>query len=302
MKIPWLEKYRPKSLDDIVLDGAIVEKLKSYISNPQEMPHLLFVGSPGLGKTSCAKIISNSITEDILYINASEKRGIDTSREITNFCEMSAWDVSKLKIVILDEFDNMTNDAQMSLKNTMEEFSENTRFILTCNHLPKVNEAIESRCSAFTFSQTPKKEIALRCLKILKTEEVKPINFERDIKLLINKHYPDIRSIVGDLQRFTEGDVFRVDSNYLSDDFEEKLIDYIKNGDWKAIQSKLCGSVPFENLFSCIFNNSEGISEKYCVDIMMCVGEGIRYDSLVADRQTNFISTVLQVMRIIEVV
>ena len=96
--------------------------------------------------------------------------------------------------------------------------------------------------------------------------------------------------------------MFKVDSRYLSDDYSDSLIEYVKKGDWKSIQSKLCGTVPFENLFSCIFNNAETINEKFSVDIMMCVGEGVRYDSLVADRQTNFISTVLQVMRTIEVI
>jgi len=181
IKMPWPEKYRPQTLDDVVLDENVISKLKEYIQDPQEMPHLLFVGTPGLGKTTCAKIIANHITEDVYYLNASEKRGIDTSREITEFCEMAAWDQSKLKFVILDEFDNMTDDAQKSLKNTIEEFSENTRFILTCNSLPKVNEAIESRCTVYTFSQTPKTEIAKRCSVIRKNEKIKPINFQRDI-------------------------------------------------------------------------------------------------------------------------
>jgi replication factor C small subunit len=302
VKIPWMEKYRPKNLDDIVLDKTFVDKFKDYIQNPQEMPHLLFSGNVGAGKTSSAHIISKQITEDIMYINASEKRGIDTSREITNFCEMSPWHESKLKIVILDEFDNMTNDAQMSLKNTMEYFSTNTRFILTCNHISKVNEAIESRCATYLFNHHSKKDIAVRCLKILKNENVKPVNFERDIKILINKFYPDIRSIVGSLQQFTDNGVFKVDSRYLSDDYVDELLTFIKSGDWKSIQSKLCGSVPYESMLSCIFNNAESLSDKVCIDIMMCVSEGVKYDSMVADRQTNFIATVLQVMRILEVV
>jgi DNA polymerase III delta prime subunit len=205
-------------------------------------------------------------------------------------------------IVILDEFDNMTDDAQKSLKNTMEEFSENTRFILTCNHLPKVNEAIESRCTVYTFTKTPKTEIAKRCAKILNQENVKPINFQRDIKILINEYYPDIRSIVGALQEFSSNGIFKVDKELIKGEYVELLIDYIKQGNWVDIQSKLCGLVPFENLYSTIFDNAGRISKDYEVDIMMCIGEGLKSDAIVADRQTNFIATILQVMRIIEVV
>jgi replication factor C small subunit len=303
MKAPWIEKYRPDSLKDVVADKEMLSRISSFLELPKEnLPHLLFVGSPGLGKTTCAKIIANTVTEDIMYVNASEERGIDKSREISSFCSLMPFDESGLKIVILDEFDNMTTDAQLSLKNTMEEFSEFARFILTCNYISKVDSAIQSRTQMFNFADTPKKEIAQRLVNILQMEDVKPINAARDLKLIINQYYPDIRQMVGALQRFSNQGIFKVDKDQLQDSHTDLLIESLKKGDWQTIQAKLCGVVPYETLFNQIFNNAEAISQKYCVDIMMAVGEGKRFDANVADRQMNFMYVVLQVMRIIEVV
>lgn len=303
MKAPWIEKYRPKTLEDVVGDPAMLDKFKSFLADPQNnFPHLLFSGTPGLGKTTCAKILANAITEDVYYVNASEERGIDKSREISDFCGRMTFDESRLKIVILDEFDNMTNDAQLSLKNTMEENAEWARFILTCNHLSKVDSAIQSRCQTYNFTDTPKREIAKRCVKILEMEGVKAVNPQRDLKLLINMHYPDIRNIVGDLQRFSKQGIFKVENDLLGNQHEDEFIEWIKNGEWQQIQAKLCGAVPFDTLYNMIFKNSGQISKEYEVDIMMAVGEAKRFDSTVADRQMNFMYAVLQVMRIIEVV
>jgi replication factor C small subunit len=303
MKAPWIEKYRPTKLEDVVADPKMVEKFQSFLENPKDtFPHLLFAGTPGLGKTTCAKILANSITEDIYYVNASEERGIDKSREIADFCGRMTFDESQLKIVILDEFDNMTNDAQLSLKNTMEENAEWARFILTCNHISKVDRAIESRCQTYNFTDTPKSEIAKRCVRILEMEGVKPVNPTRDLKLIINQYYPDIRSVVGALQRFSNQGIFKVDTEQLGNGHEDQLVEWIKAGEWQQIQSKLCGAVPFDSLFNAIFKRAEDISKEYCVDIMMAVGEAKRFDASVADRQMNFMYAVLQVMRIIEVV
>lgn len=303
MKAPWIEKYRPKKLEDVVGDLTMLEKFSSFLTDPQDnFPHLLFSGTPGLGKTTCAKILAHEVTEDVYYVNASEERGIDKSREISDFCGRMTFDESRLKIVILDEFDNMTNDAQLSLKNTMEENAEWARFILTCNHLSKVDSAIQSRCQVYNFTDTPKSEIAKRCIKILEMENVKPVNAPRDLKIIINKHYPDIRNIVGELQRFSKQGIFKVDVELLDNKHEEELVEWIKNGEWQQIQAKLCGSVPFDTLYDSIFKNARNISKEFEVDIMLTVGESKRFDSQVADRQMNFMYTVLQVMRIIEVV
>lgn len=305
MKAPWIEKYRPTKLEEVVGNKNMIEQFNKYIESPSEqMPHLLFVGSPGIGKTSCAKILANLVTDDtdIMYVNASEERGIDKSREISNFCSRVSFSDSNIKVVILDEFDNMTKDAQLSLKNTMEEFAEETRFVLTCNYRTKVEDAIESRCVVYTFSDTPKEAIAKRCLDILKEENIKAVNFVRDVKLIINQYYPDIRQIVGSLQRFSNQGVFKVDKNSLVEDCEDKLLSYINSGDWRSIQSELCGKATYESLYSMLFKNAKSISSDSEVDVMLCVGDGMKNDSNVVDRQMNFMCCILQIMRLIEVV
>ena len=195
----WVEKYRPSKLDDIILDERTLNIIKGF---KNEIPNLLFVGNPGTGKTTLARVIVNDILGcNYLYINASDESGIDTIRHnITNFAQTKSFD-GGVKVVILDEADGLTPQAQAALRNTMETFAKYCRFILTANYKHKIIPALQSRCQALDIK--PVVELAVkRCYHILKKENVK-ISDEQKIKFiqLVKRHFPDLRKAINELQK-----------------------------------------------------------------------------------------------------
>ncbi len=195
----WVEKYRPAKLDDIILDERTLNIVKEF---KKEIPNLLFVGNPGTGKTTLARVIVNDILGcNYLYINASDESGIDTIRHnITNFAQTKSFD-GGIKVVILDEADGLTPQAQAALRNTMETFAKYCRFILTANYKHKIIPALQSRCQALDIK--PVIELAVkRCYYILKNEKVK-ISDEQKKKFvqLVKRFFPDLRKAINELQK-----------------------------------------------------------------------------------------------------
>ena len=195
----WVEKYRPATLDDIILDERTRNIVKEF---KNEIPNLLFVGNPGTGKTTLARVIVNDMLGcNYLYINASDESGIDTIRHnITNFAQTKSFD-GGVKVVILDEADGLTPQAQAALRNTMETFAKYCRFILTANYKHKIIPALQSRCQALDIK--PVVELAVkRCYDILKNENVK-VSDEQKIKFiqLVKRHFPDLRKAINELQK-----------------------------------------------------------------------------------------------------
>ncbi len=175
MELPWTEKYRPKKLDDMVGQDAIVDRLKAYVKE-KSLPHLLFAGSAGCGKTSAALCITNELFGEVggnfLELNASDERGIDVVRgKIKNFARARPIG-GDFKIIFLDEADALTSDAQNAMRRTMENYSRTCRFILSCNYSSKIIEPLQSRCSLFRFKKVPKEAIKTRLEEILKAEGV----------------------------------------------------------------------------------------------------------------------------------
>ena len=192
----WVEKYRPKTLRDIILSDSIKEKFEGFKSQ-QTIPHLLFVSPPGQGKTSLAKIVVTDILDcTYLYINASDENGIDTIRtKIMGFATTKSID-GKLKVIILDEADGLSIQAQQALRNCMEEYSNNVRFILTANYRYKIIQAIQSRCQDYDIIPSIEGCIK-RISEILVCEKIS-VNTDQKINLitLIRNVYPDIRKII----------------------------------------------------------------------------------------------------------
>ena len=179
-RLMWVEKYRPQKLSEIVNQVEIVERLEAIVKKPQEMPHLLFAGPPGTGKTTVALCIARQIMGDIwkdytLELNASNERGIDTVRlRIKNFASYSdRRENIPFRIVLLDESDSMTGDAQTALRRIMEESSRTTRFILTANYITNIIDPIQSRCAVFRFTRLSEKDVVEYLESVSKKEGIK---------------------------------------------------------------------------------------------------------------------------------
>lgn len=194
----WTEKYRPTSMSEVLMsekDVAVFEKMTNIPNN------LLFIGSPGLGKTTVAKVLAKRFAPNsYMYINASEQGNIDTVRNlISEFISVSSIDGNQ-KIVILDEADGVSLPAQKALRGVMEEYLDNVKFILTANYKNKLIEAIRSRCQEFVFSVS-EKQVMTRMVQILKQEKIFiPKESIESLKLLLKTHFPDIRKTINELQ------------------------------------------------------------------------------------------------------
>lgn len=195
----WTEKYRPKKLSDVIISERTRKLIESY---KDEIPNLLFAGSPGTGKTTLALVIVKDVLQcNYLYINASDESGIDTIRnKVSSFAQTKSFD-GKVKVVILDEGDGLTIASQQALRNTMETYAKNTRFIITANHKHKIAPAIQSRCQSIDI-KPELKEAVRRCHEILKVEDVEiPEDQKAKFVGLIKATFPDLRKTINELQK-----------------------------------------------------------------------------------------------------
>lgn len=223
----WCCKYAPQTLDDLIISQEVREKLKEF-RQAETIPNLLFVGNPGCGKTTTARIIVQDLLKcDYLYINASDENGIDTIRnKVSGFAQTKSID-GKVKVIILDEGDGISNSGQGALRNTMEEYAKFTRFIITANYKHKIIPAIQSRCQAIDIKPTLK-ETAARCIEILKQEGIKIENNEKFIEL-VKQTFPDLRRTLNELQKHSRGGVLKIGSVQTDNELIENIFAYITN-------------------------------------------------------------------------
>ena len=299
MTIPLIEKYRPKTLNELVASEQLLEKFNDFIKN-KSIPHLLLTGTAGLGKTTTAKILAKSISDDVLYINASDETSVETIRtKVKGFCATMSF--GGQKIVILDEFDAMSMNAMMMLRNVMEEFISNSRFILTCNYLNKVIDPIRSRCQVFEFKGADKVSILKRCAFILKEENVKfnKETIKKELTAIVDKCYPDIRKIIGSLEKFSVNGKFEFDERLLEEDGCE-LIELIKEKKISEIRQNIVGSIDYEILYRNLFDNSVELDEQKSVSIKLCVAEYLYRHSIIVDQEINFMGCIYQIIQILD--
>lgn len=289
----WVEKYRPDTFDDLVLDKRYKDIFLKYKTKKNLVPSFIFHSNkPGTGKTSTARILANEYGCDFLEINSSEERGIDTIREkLTLYVRSMALSDFK-KCVFLDEADGLTSQAQDSLRNLMETYSENCFFVLSCNNLHKVIEPLRSRCTVINFQNPSEEKIFERLEHIVEKEK---LNLNEDqIADLIQTHYPDIRSMVAKLQNIK-----------LSTDLDSPVTYYeellqaieIKNA-VQIYKMVYGGTVDLEAfnkwLFKKIFEESDEIGLDKCRSRSLLLADNEKAFNMGLNKEIIFISNMLK--------
>jgi len=294
----FVEKYRPDTLKDLILENkqTIINQLKSKNTIPS---FILYSNKPGTGKSSCAKAIAKELDCDTLYLNSSLDRGIEVVRdEIRLFTQSMSSKEETKRLVFMDEADGISSVAQNSLRNIMEEYSSNCFFILTANDVSKIIEPIRSRCVMINFERPNRKEIVDR-LEYICSEEKIEADIE-DIVKLVDKLYPDIRSMIMTLQSC------KLDNKPLLVEYDEynEFIKAIKLKDVQTIYSKVFGSsfdiLGFNRFF---FNHLMENYDKYqgkTKEIALCLAEVEKYWNLGANLPIIFISEMLKVADILQ--
>ncbi len=296
----FVEKYRPTKLEDYVGNDHLKDTIGRFIEN-SEIPHLLFYGKAGTGKTTLAKLIANTIECDVLSINASDENGVETIRnKVKGFA--STMGFRGFKIIILDEFDFMTPSAQAILRNMMEVFSKHCRFILTCNYLERVIEPIYSRCQDYQIIPPTKKDVEIHVENILNKEKIK--YDVKDIALIIDASYPDIRKIINTVQLNSSGGVLKLDKKSITDsDSKARIIDLLKGNDSSDTKYKKIRQVieksrlqDFSEMYTYLFEKVDTYGKNKSSSIILLLAEGQYKESMITDKKIQFFSTIIKII------
>ncbi len=252
-----VEKYRSKTLDDYVGNEHIKKTINQYISQ-NDIQNLIFYGPAGTGKTTLAKLIVNNLNCDHLYINASDERGIETIRDkVSGFASSASF--KPLKVVILDEADFLTIQAQASLRNVIETFSRSTRFIMTCNYVERIIDPLQSRCQVLKVIPPSKGDVAKHIAWILEEENT---SFElQDIKTITNQFYPDLRKCLNTAQLSTQDNKLVIDKSVLvSSNYMTSILKELSNAKpkWREIRQIIANAnvSDFEELYRYLYDNA----------------------------------------------
>jgi DNA polymerase III delta prime subunit len=293
----WVEKYRPKILDELVVNDNLYSFIKKCIEE-NDIPHLLLHGRPGTGKNSIVNVLNNNLKAITLTINASEERGIDTIRDkVQGFARSSAW-ANSLKIVILNEADGLNYTAQDSLRELMETTSKSCRFILTCNYINRISDAIRSRCSEFELM--PKNiDIAGRLTNILDAENITYSNGY--IIELIKKYGTDIRKMINESQKLSASHEV-LSEDVLLDQFSSKYNEFFDKmfsfKDAKKI-SDLAKKMLFdEDIYTAL---KDYVIAKYNnMDAVIIIADHAYKSRIVMDKDLVFLSCIFNLMEVMK--
>lgn len=300
----WTERYRPQVLADYVGNEHLKSKVEGYLESG-DIPHLLLYGKAGTGKTTLAKLIVNSIDCDHMIINASDENNVDTVRnKVKSFASTIGF--APTKIIILDEFDYMTPNAQAILRNLMETFSKHCRFILTCNYVEKIIDPIQSRCQTFQIVPPTKKDVAMQIANILTKEGIK---FElKDLVPIIDSSYPDIRKIINTCQLNSIKGVLKVDTkNLLENDYKVKVLEILKSSDdgrnkFMKMRQVIIDSrvTDFTDLFTLLYDKVDEYAPSNTANVIIELADGQRnmYQSI--DKEIPTIATLIKIINLIK--
>ena len=295
----WVEKYRPSTLDNYIGNEHLRSKVKVYIESG-DLPHLLLYGRAGTGKTTLAKLLVNNIDCDYLYINASDENSVDVVREkVKNFA--STLGFSDMKVIILDECDYITPNAQAALRNLMETFSKSCRFILTCNYVERIIDPIQSRCQSFQIIPPDRKQVAMHLSDILQQEKVD--TKVDDIVTIVNGGYPDIRRVINASQRqVVDGKLVIDEGMTIQNDYKLKVLDILKTQDkknsFKNIRQLLADSkvTDFSDLFRLLFDTVDDWGRGHVAECILVLAQYQQSDAVVVDKEINIMAMFIELI------
>ena len=295
----WVEKYRPSNLDTYIGNEHLKSKVKVYLESG-DLPHLLLYGRAGTGKTTLAKLLVNNIDCDYLYINASDENSVDVVREkVKNFA--STLGFQEMKVIILDECDYITPNAQAALRNLMETFSKHCRFILTCNFVERIIDPIQSRCQSFQIIPPDRKQVAIHVSDILQKENVNAK--VDDIVTIVNGGFPDLRRVINGAQRqVVNGELVIDEGMSIQNDYKNQVLEILKTQDkknsFKNIRQLLADSkvTDFSDLFRLMFDTVDDWGKGYVAEWILVLAEYQQSDAVVVDKEINIMAMFIELI------
>jgi DNA polymerase III delta prime subunit len=300
----WVERYRPDTLDGFVGNAALKQTIGRFIESG-DIPHLLFSGKAGTGKTTLAKIIHRNIECDVLELNASDFNGVDVVRDkIRGFVSTMSFS-GGLKVVFLDEFDGFTRQGQESLRNLMEVFSDNSRFILTCNYVERVIEPILSRTQQFVVEPMSKKDVAMHMAGILQKEGVSFTG--ADLKLLVEAHFPDVRKLINECSLRSGTGTLTIDQKELvENDSKLKVVAVLGSADnprnkFQTVRQLVANSGlrDFSDFYRMLFDHVDDFGRDHVSACILAIADGQARDAVVVDKEINAMATLINILQLI---
>ena len=294
-----VEKYRPKTLETFVGSDTLKINLQKFIDQ-NDIVNMLFYGPAGSGKTTLAKLLVNNLDCDYLMINASDERVIETIRDkVSGFASTASF--KPLKVVILDEADFLTIQAQASLRNVIETFSRNTRFILTCNYIERIIDPLQSRCQTLKVIPPSKQDIAYHCMDIFKSEEVDCS--ADDLKLIINQYYPDIRKMLNTIQlSIQNGEVIIDKSVLVSSNYMTSVLKELSKPkpNWREIRQIIANSSvnDFEELYRYLYDNASKYAEGKEGMVAIYINEYSYQSNFRIDKEINCLGLIAKLIEL----